>query len=222
MAQGQSAPAQPPQATKAAPQSQPNAPSSAQQLQQHAAACLLIGNQEEIALSQFGEGRAESEEVQDFAREMIKEHTKFVSKLRKYTPQQASFELSVKADPPVSDKPLAKKAEESVRAGEATAAKQAVVSSTSLMDQLLTTKRDKAHECLTITKECLSEHKGSDFDKAFMGAQVSAHISMLAELRALKGKTTGEFADLVKEGEESTKEHLDHAKKVMEELTSSK
>lgn len=218
-AQGQTVPVPLPQPVKPVQQPAQNVVSNAQQIEQHAAACLLIGNQEEIALSQFGEERAKSDKVKEFAREMTKEHTKFLTKLRKFTPQQASFELSVKADPPVGDKPLEKKMKESLKAAPAQAR---AANSESVMDQLLTLKRDQAHECLTLTKECLEEHKGHDFDKAFMGAQVSAHISMLAQLRAMKGKTVGEFADLVKEGEQATQEHLEAAQKVMGELSADK
>jgi predicted outer membrane protein len=198
------------------------------QLSQHAAACLLIGNQEEIALSEFGVEHAQSDEVKEFAREMIKEHTKFVSKLRKFTPQQASFELNVKADEKAvvdnAAETAKKKPQDIVRGGEATAPKIATTtsaSSGSMADQLLGMKRDKAHECLSITKKNLQEHQGEAFDQAFLGTQVAVHTSMLAELRAMKGKVSGEFAQLVTEGEESTQKHLDHAKDMMEKLASS-
>lgn len=198
---------------------------STQHLQQHAAACLLIGNQQEIALSEVGIERSESDEVKEFAREMVKEHTKFLSKLRKFTPQQASFELNVKADEQATVTNTTVKAagqkegSAPARGGEATVAKTAVAAGP-ITDQLLAMKRDKAHECLKITKENLEEHQGDAFDKAFLGTQVSAHIDMLAELRALKLHVSGEFAELVAEGEKSTEQHLHHAKDLMEKLAS--
>jgi predicted outer membrane protein len=226
-----------------------NQQSNSQQLDQHAAACLLIGNQEEIALSELAAERAESSQVKEFARDMIKEHTMMVSKLRKFAPQQsASFELKTdsgegkerkggaareggaqngagRSANAAGDREQTTEGQSSVRAGEATAAKAggaaggaAAGGSGSMMDQLLSIERDKAQHCLTLTKQNLQEHKGADFDKAFMGAQVSAHISMLAKLQALEGKVSGQFAEVVAEGRKTTEEHLDHAKQVMQQV----
>jgi predicted outer membrane protein len=225
-----------------------NQPSNSQQLDQHAAACLLIGNQEEIALSELAAERAESSQVKEFARDMIKEHTMMVSKLRKFAPQQsASFELKTDSGEGKERKGGAREggaqneagrsanataagdreqteAQSSARGGETTAAKAggtagaAAGGSGSMMDQLLSIERDKAQHCLTLTTQNLQEHKGADFDKAFMGAQVSAHISMLAKLQALEGKVSGQFAEVVAEGRKTTEEHLDHAKQVMQQV----
>jgi len=203
LAQGQVVPPRGPQKPLPAQPAQPSAASNTQQLEQHAAACLVIGNEEEIAMSEFGEEHAKSDDVKEFCREMSKEHTKFISKLRKFTPQQAASDVTVKTD------------------DAKVAAKPAAHSGGSMMDQMLALKRDKAQQCLAISKEELSAKKGADFDKCFMSAQIGAHIGMLAELRALKGKTSGEFNELVSEGEKSAKAHLDHAKKVMEQVASS-
>lgn len=242
---GQAQPGQTRPAGQQGQTQQTGAQGASQQIEQHAAACLLIGNQEEIAMSEFGIERAESDQVKEFARDMVKEHTKMVSQLRKFTPQQASFELNVQRDPAVNDRNAGRgqgqgqsgqgqgaqgqsgqgqagqgQAGAGTRSGEATAAR-ATTAGGGMMDQLLMMKRDKAQECLSIHKEMLKEHKGADFDKAFMGAQVAAHISMLAELRSMKGKVSGEFAELVSEGEKTTQQHLDHAKQVMEEVAKS-
>ncbi len=192
-----------------------------QQLEQHAAACLLIGNHEEIAISEFGEEHAQSNEVKEFAREMIKEHTKLASRLRKFAPQQANFEVHVsstqRAAPsgqrPGGEQPTS--VTEGTRQGTA-AAKPATAGSFS--DQLLAIRRDAAQNCLDMASKELKNKQGAEFDKAFMGMQCAAHSAMLAELKALESRTSGDFHELVAESQQSTEKHLEHAKSIMKSL----
>jgi predicted outer membrane protein len=220
MAFGQGAPAVKPQpaAQPGAARAQNAHENAANQLDQHAAACLLIGNQEEIAISEIAMDKANNDRVKDFANQMIKDHQKFIGKLRKFTPQNASFELNLKTDDKGDAKSIddKKPAAAAARAGETTVAKPA--GGHSMMDELLVIKRDKTQECFAMVSDELNQKRGHDFDMAYMGMQCAAHTSMLAELKALKKHTHGEFADLVAEGEKTTKEHLDHAKSIIEDI----
>jgi predicted outer membrane protein len=219
---GQGAPAVKPQpaARPGAAVAQPAAHQNANnQLDQHAAACLLIGNQEEIAISEIAMDKANNDRVKDFANQMIKDHEKFIGKLRKFTPQNASFELQLKTNDKGDAKAIDEKpATTAARAGETTAAKTGAAAGHSMMDELLVIKRDKAQECFAMVSDELNKKKGHDFDMAYMGMQCAAHTGMLAELKALKKHTHGEFADLVAEGEKTTKEHLQLAMSIIEDM----
>jgi predicted outer membrane protein len=222
VALGQGAPAVKPQPAAqpgaATAQNAKNHQNASNELDQHAAACLLIGNQEEIALSQMALDKAHHDRVKDFANHMVKDHEKFIGKLRKFTPQNASFELNIKTDDSGNAKSVDdKSSNNAARAGETTVAKTGVAGH-SMMDQLLAIKRDKAQECLALTRSELKNKQGHDFDMAFMGMQCAAHTSMLAELKALKKHTHGEFAELVADGEKTTQEHLDMAKNIIEDM----
>lgn len=192
-----------------------------QQLGQHIAACLLINNEKEIAISELGND-AQDAKVKEFAQEMVKEHTKLVSKLQKYTPQISANETSVQTDreavpgeppPSVTKKPATTTP---ARAGETTA--PAAASSQSITDHLIAIERDTAKECLAMSKQELAQKKGAEFDKCFMGMQVAEHAAMLAKLQALDGKVSGELGQVIAEAKKSTKVHLDHAKQLMEEV----
>lgn len=192
-----------------------------QQIEQHAAACLLIGNHEEVAISEFAAEHAQSNEVKDFAREMIKEHTKLASRLRKFTPQHADFELHVATTEraaPSSRRP-GEEQPTSITEGKpsATAAAKPATAG-SFSEQLLAIRRDAAQNCLDMASKELKSKQGAEFDKAYMGMQCAAHSAMLAELKALESRTSGEFHELVTEGHQATQQHLDHAKSIMKSL----
>lgn len=59
------------------------------------AGMLLLGNQEEIAMAQFAEGRAQNDSVKEFARMMIKDHQQAVQKIQQAAPQLASMNLQL-------------------------------------------------------------------------------------------------------------------------------
>lgn len=55
----------------------------------HLAACLLLGSQQEIALSKFALQHAKNEQVKQFAQQMIADHSKGVAELQKFVGPQA-------------------------------------------------------------------------------------------------------------------------------------
>lgn len=54
-------------------------------MQAHIANCLILGNQEEIALSRFALQRTQNEKVRQFSQQMIDDHTQFVRDLQRFT-----------------------------------------------------------------------------------------------------------------------------------------
>lgn len=86
------------------------------------------------------------------------------------------------------------------------------------MLQMINDKASKKQ--LEMAKEMLKEHKGKDFDMAFVGMQVAAHTTAVAELSALEGVGSKEMQDVVNKAEEATSKHLKKAKDLANELSS--
>jgi predicted outer membrane protein len=57
------------------------------------AACLLIGNQKEVAMGKFAVPHAKNEKVKQFAQEMIEAHSKTASQLQKWVGREISLEV---------------------------------------------------------------------------------------------------------------------------------
>jgi predicted outer membrane protein len=67
-------------------------------------------------------------------------------------------------------------------------------------------------------KEKLSEKKGQDFDKCYMAHQVVAHMQMLDTLKVFKKHASGQLAELINGGIQTTEDHLMHAENLMKKL----
>lgn len=279
-------PGQAPQPAQGRPVAGQERNAQANMLDQHIAACLIIGNNEEIQLNEFAQKQTGNDDVREFAEMMIKDHTKFVSQLQKFAPQSGSLEIRERPMPrgtserneetegtierreirrqddtnrqdenrepsdrqssvlranvqtvalqaPAAQAPAAQAprtrqpaqvgpAERLQRApqGQPGQAGQARAGSQSLTDQMLAFEKDKAQHCLSMTKQMLQEHKGADFDKAFIGQQISMHTNMLATLKAAEGKVSDELGEVLSQGQETTQQHLQHAKELMKRLDS--
>ncbi len=66
-----------------------NRPAASQNMDQVIAGCLLLANEEQIALAKFADGKAKSDKVKDFARMLSDEHRKVADDLQTIAPQQA-------------------------------------------------------------------------------------------------------------------------------------
>lgn len=173
--------------------------------------CLTQANQAEVALGRIAEQRATNKEVQAFAEQMVKDHSKMLTQLQQFAPAKAAGE----------------------RAGERTAEKSAQEPAT---DRAPTERRaapgghDTVHtiakineeihkRCLTSAMEELESKKGEEFDKCYVGMQLAAHQHMSDSLAVLKNHaTTPELRQLITQGSETTEQHLAHAKNLMKTL----
>ena len=189
---------------------------------QHVAACLIIANKAEIAVTEQAMDKIQNPQIRELAQMIVKDHTQFVSKLKEHAPQAANLELDLQGGHARSD------ASATVRAGEdreanspadpahanATAAQRSA--SETLADKALRVDK-KYHEYkVQMLSEELSKHQGQDFEQAFLGAQVAGHMSMLAKLKALETEVQDqEVAQLIKQGQQTTKSHLEEAKQLM-------
>jgi predicted outer membrane protein len=186
------------------------------------AACLAIENQGEIDLGKFAAERASNEEVKKFAEMMVKDHTAFLAKLRRFTPTQASTDNRL----PAAGAPARREESGTVKILPKTDPQTkiepqrdaAYLDPNSGGIDFIRIKQEIADECLKSVKREL-ESKGSDeFDLCFTTQQAMAHMQMADALKVLKKYGTSEFRTLLEEGEAATQSHLDQAKHLAKKL----
>jgi hypothetical protein len=83
----------------------------------------------------------------------------------------------------------------------------------------LAIKQQVSQKALDLTKKELEKKEGVEFDKCFVGEQIGAHIWFLATLEVFKDQQISpDLRSVVEKGIQSTQEHLDHAKKLADNL----
>jgi hypothetical protein len=83
-------------------------------------------------------------------------------------------------------------------------------------------KQEIGRQCVETFKKELSQKKGKDFDKCYMGQQVGAHLHMGDTLMVMKDYASPQLRAVIEEGEKTAQEHLDHAKQIMKDLEGDK
>jgi len=78
--------------------------------------------------------------------------------------------------------------------------------------------KEIGEQCLQSSKKELERYKGAEFDKAYMGMQVAAHMEMLDKLKVFKNHASGQLQQDIEQGIETTQEHLKEAHKIMDEI----
>jgi predicted outer membrane protein len=178
----------------------------------------LLGNQEEVALAQFAQQKSQNEQVKKFAQQMIEHHQQAISKIEQAAPEVAGLNLQLRggAEGEAAASPN--------RSGVRPASAEEPVASTAAAGNAGHDQRGAQlaqavkQECLNLTQQELAQKQGVEFDKAYIGQQVCAHIGMLAELRGSKNFATGQLQQVITEGEQMTQQHLDQAKQIMSQL----
>lgn len=190
--------------------------SAGMHVDEHVADSLLLANYSEIALCQFAENKLQNEDVRQLAKEMMEDHQKFVTKLRKFASKDKPFDL--RATKTGSSSPIRQVGgtTEDTKTTTSQAGGHAAVAS-----RIYHIEYRAAQECLKLTEECLDKEKGKHFDQAFLGQQIGMHIHALSRLMASEDAVSPEFQQVIKEGEKTTKEHKERVEKLMKKLAES-
>jgi predicted outer membrane protein len=203
------------------------------------ATCLLIGNQEEVALAKEAASRAQNENVKQFAQMLIDDHQKAIQKLQQHAKQGMSLDGAADVSVAVNSQGNQSSADQNsssaqnsqIAANDSPTAQQYTANrvdidanrdtmNTGTLDKVLKMNKQAAQECLSMTKSMMAEKQGAEFDKAFAGMQVGAHVGMLAKLKASQQHASPELASIIQESEQTVQRHLEQAKQLCQELES--
>lgn len=218
-----------------------------QSTEQKIATSVIIDNQEEVALGKFAQSKAQNEEVKKFAEMLVTDHQEFIEKLQRFAPDAARQSLEGNqqrtgdrnsqqntqnsSQQNSSQQNAQNQASGVQQAGGANQAQsgrniqqtagtpQAGGQSGEQLD-IIQLHREIAAQCLADTKEMLNE-KEDKFDECFVGLQIAKHASMKSKLTVLQRHASGELAQLLKQGTQTTEEHLEHAEKLIKQLADS-
>ncbi|WP_428304351.1 DUF4142 domain-containing protein [Lacipirellula sp.] len=170
-------------------------------LSQQIASCLVLGNQEEVAIAEIAQKHAEHPEVKKFAAHMVEQHQQAMTKLEQAVPQVAGLTLGT------ADWQARQQGEAAGKAGDS--------------PELELAKAIK-QQCLVLTQKEMEGKQGAEFDKCYIGQQIGAHVGMLAQLQGSKSFANPQLQAVIVEGEQMATKHLEEAKKIMAELEGAK
>jgi predicted outer membrane protein len=179
---------------------------AASHVDQAIAVCLALGNQEEVALAQFAEGRAKNQKVKQFAEMMITQHREALEKMHRISPQLASLPLQLDTNLPGN-------------ASRASASQPATNGRVGNVDQqMIALQTSIAQQCLALTQKELGEKQGAEFDQCYIGQQIGAHVAMLAKLKGSEQFASEQLRAFIQDAEKTVETHHKHAKELANEL----
>lgn len=224
------------QAAQKTPQQQQQTQAQPGQVGQHThwmnpdqslATCVAIGNQEEVAIAKFAEQKAQSPEVKDFARMLVKDHQAFLQKLQRYAPEATREGYLMDQDQTAtndtqranqnqqrsSDQQRAQVIQQTSGTRE-----QGVGNSENRLD-FVALHRELAENCIRQAKEGLSKKDSAKFDECFIGHQIVKHEEMKNKLTVFERHASADLKQIFAEGRQTTEQHLKKAEDLMKKLT---
>jgi predicted outer membrane protein len=181
----------------------------AESLQGFLASCIALGNNGEVVLGQLAKDRAKNDRVKEFAETMIKDHQKVIAKLQNFLPPTVAQLIRSESQEGKNREMAENRPEGSTRMS---------MRPIEGGSQLLQIEVQAARNCGDLMKKELSTMQGAEFDRAYVGQQIGAHIHMLAKLRAVEPYVNGDLKQVVQQGIEMTQKHLDEAKSICKDL----
>jgi predicted outer membrane protein len=201
-----------PQQQPGAAAMQPGQPAArtAGSLDSHLAQCLTIDNQHEIAVAEIAKQRAKDNEVKQFADKLIQDHTQFLQQLARFTGRQPGMAGGQPGEVRTTER----------QPGQPGAAQPGAMTQMQGGEpNFLAIKQQVSQKALELTKKELEKKEGVEFDKCFVGDQIGAHLWVLATLEVFKDQQVSpDLRNVIDKGIQTTQEHLDHAKKLAENL----
>lgn len=198
-----------------------------QGINQMLASCVAIGNQHEIALTQFALAHIEHPEVKKFAQMLHDEHTEFATKLEKDASKEANMtfaavEKDANRESTRTKQPERKITQAGFKGNDPTnrATDKSAQSGNGHQNHMQTLEREITQKCLMMTEKELTEAKSrGEFDQAFLGCQIAGHIGMIAKLSVFEKEADGELAQVLMDGRAASEKHLAEAKRLMATLS---
>ncbi len=151
--------------------------------------CLINANNGEVTLANIATQRAQSNEVKEFAQQMIKDHS---AGAKQFEQLQANMNQQLRPQNP---------------------------NNTPVAAALFEINQEIEQTCLNNAQRELEQQSGADFDRCYVGMQIGMHSHMASVLSVLKNRVTSpEFKKALEETSQVVDRHLEHAKKIAKEL----
>lgn len=204
------------QRARQAQRGQAGAQQQSQQGQEQLVQWLVHKNQGEIELSQFAQEKAQDQQVKQFAQKMIKDHQEFISKLQQHSGQQTAAQApgrqqtaQPKPQEPQQARTEPQRPQEESEQVQVTARRVSGEIDLVQLHQKIVKKHGES------IKKMLEDKEGATFDQAFMTQQAMAHLAMLDTLKVFQDEATGELQKTIKEGIQTTEQHMDEAIQIL-------
>lgn len=187
------------------------------------ASCIAIANQTEVAISKFAEEKAKNKDVKEFAKMMVKDHQEFLRKLERFAPEAAregylNERTETAAANPARVQPAGGEVKNANSQIQQTAGTRSDANQPLDMIQL---HREVAEECIRSAKLGMNKKDGVEFDECYIGFQIAAHAEMKNKLTVFKRHVSGDLAQVISEGLETTEKHLKKAENLIKDLADS-
>lgn len=196
---------------------------------QQLASWLLVDNRGEIELARLAQEHASSDDVKDFAKKVIDDHAKMVEELQPYTGMSRG--MRQRGNDYQAGQERGQFPQASVRGNqqsgsytsnrgnqqyEAYSSNRGNQQSGSL--NLVRLKQQLGQQCLASAEQELEQKDGDEFDKCYIGLQIAKHMEMLDTLKVFSRYASPQLDQLIEQAEETTQDHLDHAKHLIKQL----
>jgi predicted outer membrane protein len=185
-------------------------------LDSHLAQCLTMDNQHEIALAEVAKQRSQDNEVRQFADRLIQDHTQFLQQLARFAGNQPG----IAGGQPGEGRPNERTGQPGQPAtGQPGQPGGAMAQAQGGQPNFLALKQQIGQKALDMTKKELEKKEGVEFDKCFIATQIGNHIWALSTLEVFKDQQISpDLRNVIEKGIQTTQEHLDHAKKLADNL----
>jgi len=188
---------------------------------QEIAAVKLAFGRNEVELAKLAAQKAQSDDVKQFAAQMVKEHSAGIARLEKVAGSLANAPRGFgdSRQPPI--RPDAG-AEVRVQPG-AVPAVDVTVNRGGASGPLnwVAIQQQMAEQCLSASKEELSKKTGTEFDKCFMGMAIGGHHQTVVADKVFLQYASPQFRGDLEECLQKSTTHLNEAKQIMEKLAGS-
>jgi predicted outer membrane protein len=187
------------------------------------AACVAIANQEEVAIAKMAADKAKDKDVKEYAKMLVDDHQGFLKKLQRFAPEAQETLQAASSQPNQSRvqpaggaAQLQTQAQPTAQPGQAI--QQAGAQAAGSQIDVIQLHREVAQQCLADAKKKMGEMDGDKFDICFIGHQIAKHEEMKTKLTVFQRHASGEFAQLLAAGLETTETHLKKAEEIMKDL----
>jgi predicted outer membrane protein len=208
----------------------------AQMWQQNAARCMLLDNQAGVLINEFSLERIQNPEVKQFAQSLVKDHNDLVAKLQRFVPGSLTTDAVSKRVSAIraqlkSEKgtmPVTTEAGDSSRRTEVPAPAvtedqgRMSMEGKNMMQIIPAMQQTMAENCVAFTEAELSQVDKDQFDKAYIGQQIYAHVDALAKLKTMETFAPASLKPIIQSASTTVQSHLDQAKNICKQLDEKK